>query len=337
MPKGQSVAPTPSIQIKQRPRRNRRSEAIRRLVCETSLSAGNLIQPLFVTEGKKLKTEISSMPGQFRLSLDQLLVTCREAHDLGVPAVALFPALELDKKDARATESKNPSGLYQRAIAEIKAKVPGLAVISDVAMDPYSSDGHDGLVAGDEILNDETLPILGEMAVAQARAGADFVAPSDMMDGRIGFIRRALDEAGFTQVGILSYAAKYASAFYGPFREALDSAPRSGDKKTYQMDPANRREAVREVLLDVAEGADIVMVKPAMAYLDVIAAVRAKVQVPVAAYQVSGEYAMIMAAAARGWIDRDRARNESLIAIRRAGADMILTYFAIEAARDLSN
>jgi porphobilinogen synthase len=336
MASGRSGVPTQPIQMKHRPRRNRRNASIRSLTCETRLTTENLILPLFVCEGKKIKREISSMPGQFRLSIDHLIETCREAHDLGIPAVALFPVVENDKKDKFATESKNPSGLNQRAIAEIKAKVPGLAVISDVAMDPYSTDGHDGVVENDEIINDKTLPILAEMAVAQARAGSDLVAPSDMMDGRIGYIRRALDEAGFSDVGILSYAAKYASAFYGPFREALDSAPRSGDKKTYQMDPANRREAIREVLLDAAEGADIVMIKPAMAYLDVIHAVRAKVQVPVAAYQVSGEYAMIVAAASKGWIDRDRARSESLIAIRRAGADMILTYFALEAARDLA-
>jgi porphobilinogen synthase len=247
--------------------------------------------------------------------------------------VALFPVLPEAKKDKYAKESVNPAGLFQEAIAAIKAKVPHLAVITDVAMDPYSCDGHDGLVENGEIVNDPTLSILAEMAVSQAKAGADIVAPSDMMDGRIGVIRKALDQAGCENVGILSYAAKYASSFYGPFREALDSAPRAGDKKTYQMDPANRREALREVMLDVQEGADMVMVKPALAYLDVIMAVRAKVSVPVAAYQVSGEYAMIKAAAANGWIDGDRAMHETLVAIKRAGADMILSYFALEMAR----
>lgn len=320
----------------QRPRRNRRTSAIRDLVCETVLQPQDLIQPLFVMEGKNARTPIGSMPGQYRLSLDQIIETCREVLDLGIPAVALFPVIPDEKKDSRATESANANGLLQRTISEIKAKVPGLAVISDVAMDPYSTDGHDGLVENGEILNDETLPILVEMALAQAKAGADLVAPSDMMDGRVGAIRRALDAAGFSHVGILSYAVKYASSFYGPFREALDSAPRMGDKKTYQMDPANKREAIREALLDCEEGADIVMVKPALAYLDVISAVREAVKVPVAAYQVSGEYAMIKAAEEKGWIDGTRARNESLLAIKRAGADMILSYFAMEVARDLA-
>ncbi len=318
-----------------RPRRNRRTKAIRDLVRETRLDAGNLILPLFVMEGKNKRHAIKSMPGQSRLTLDHIISTAKEAVDLGIPALALFPVLGDDKKDQRATESTNPDGLLQETIAALKAKVPDIAVIADVAMDPYSSDGHDGLVIGDEIVNDETLEILAAMAVAQARAGADIVAPSDMMDGRVRAIRQALDAAGFADVGILSYAAKYASAFYGPFREALDSAPRSGDKKTYQMDPANRREALREVLLDVQEGADIVMVKPAGAYLDIIQAVRAKVHVPVAAYQVSGEYAMIKAAAERGWIDETRIVEESVLAIRRAGADMILTYFALDLAKRL--
>ncbi len=321
----------------QRPRRNRRTQAIRDLVCETVLRPQDLIQPLFVMEGKNVREAISSMPGQYRLSLDLVIETCREMADLGVPAVALFPVIPNEKKDARATESANPNGLLQRTIAEIKAKVSAMTVISDVAMDPYSTDGHDGVVRDGEILNDETLPILVEMALAQARAGVDFVAPSDMMDGRVGVIRKALDDAGFSNVGILSYAVKYASSFYGPFREALDSAPRMGDKKTYQMDPANKREAIREVRLDCEEGADIVMVKPALAYLDVISAVRDVVDVPVAAYQVSGEYAMIKAAEERGWIDGKRARNEALLAIKRAGADMILTYYAMEVARDFAN
>jgi porphobilinogen synthase len=323
------------LSLPQRPRRNRVSSAIRDLVRETVLHPSDLIFPIFIMEGKNQKIPIGAMPGQYRVTLDNAIEICKEAAQLGIPAVALFPVLPDSSKDKLATESTNSAGLLPRAIAEIKAKVPGLAVISDVAMDPYSSDGHDGLVRDGEIVNDETLPILAAMAVTQARAGADLVAPSDMMDGRVGYIRRALDNAGFDKVGILSYAAKYASSFYGPFREALDSAPRSGDKKTYQMDPANRREAIREAVLDVREGADIVMVKPALAYLDIIAAVRAKVSVPVAAYQVSGEYAMIKAAAEKGWIDGARAMEESLTAIKRAGADMILSYFALEMARQL--
>jgi porphobilinogen synthase len=324
------------VRLPQRPRRNRASSAIRSLVRETELHPNDFILPLFVVDGKKQRIPIGSMPGQFRLSLDQILETCKQASDLGIPAVALFPVLPNAKKDKYAKESVNPKGLLQETINAIKVKVPGLAVIGDIAMDPYSTDGHDGLLIDGEIVNDATLAILGDMAVAQAKAGVDVVAPSDMMDGRIGYIRGVLDSAGFEHVSILSYAAKYASSFYGPFREALDSAPRSGDKKTYQMDPANRREALREVLLDIKEGADIVMVKPALAYLDVIQAIRERVSVPVAAYQVSGEYAMIQAAGERGWIDAPRAMEESLISIKRAGADMILTYFALEMAQRLS-
>jgi porphobilinogen synthase len=276
------------------------------------------------------------MKGQSRLSIDLLVETCKECVDLGIPAVALFPVIDDKKKDKYARESANPKGLLQECISTLKAKVPDIAVIGDVAMDPYSTDGHDGLVEGEEILNDETLPILAEMSIAQARAGVDFVAPSDMMDGRIGYIRKALDEAGFAKTGIISYAAKYASSFYGPFREALDSAPRSGDKKTYQMDFSNKREAMREILLDADQGADVIMIKPALAYLDVIASARARVNLPIAAYQVSGEYALIHAAAERGWIDAEKAMIETLTSIKRAGADMILTYFALEMARKLS-
>jgi porphobilinogen synthase len=332
--KGSLMAKTPAtpVRILQRPRRNRASDSVRNLVRETVLSPHDLILPLFVTGGKNQRVAIGAMPGQFRLSIDRLVETCRKAYDLEIPAVALFPVLPEAKKDPLARESANSKGLLQEAISTLKAKIPELTVISDVAMDPYSSDGHDGLLADGEILNDETLPILAQMAIAQARAGADIIAPSDMMDGRVAYLRRALDEAGFEKVGILAYSAKYASSFYGPFREALDSEPRSGDKKTYQMDPANRREALREALLDVQEGADIVMVKPAGAYLDVIASIRAKVHVPVAAYQVSGEYSMIKAAEKNGWIDGPRAMEESILAIKRAGADMILTYFAIEMA-----
>ena len=312
-----------------RPRRNRRTEAIRRLVRETEVTPAHLVLPLFVCEGKQRRVAIGSMPGVFRLSRDLMVKEARAAWKLGIPAVALFPALPGRLKDRTASESLNPNGLLQQAVRALKDALPELAVITDVAMDPYSSDGHDGLV--DErgrIDNDRTLEILAEMSVAQAQAGADLVAPSDMMDGRVGAIRAALDASGYADTGILAYSAKYCSAFYGPFREALESAPRHGDKQTYQMDPANAREAVREVLLDVAEGADIVMVKPAGPYLDVVRAVREAVQLPVAAYQVSGEYAMLKAASARGWLDEAACVRESLLAIRRAGADLILTYFA---------
>lgn len=315
-----------------RPRRNRASAAIRSLVRETELCPQHFILPMFVVEGRSVEEPIGAMPGVARLSIDRLVETARKAADLGIPAVALFPALPDALKDPFARESANPNGLLQHAVAAIKSVLPQLAVITDVAMDPYSSDGHDGLVQEGRIVNDETLPILAEMALAQAEAGADIVAPSDMMDGRVAFIREALDAHGFTEVAILAYSAKYASAFYGPFREALDSKPRAGDKKTYQMDPANVREARREALLDQEEGADIIMVKPALPYLDVITTVQAAVDLPVAAYQVSGEYAMIQAVAEKGWMAKDALILETLISIRRAGADMILTYFAMEAA-----
>lgn len=316
-----------------RPRRNRRTAATRGLMRETDLSPAHLILPLFVTEGEDTRIPIGAMPGCFRLSLKHTVALAKEAWALGVPALALFPALSDSVKDPRATESLNADGLLQRTVRALKDALPELVVITDVAMDPYSSDGHDGYLEDGQILNDVSLEILASMAVAQAQAGADYVAPSDMMDGRVGVLREALDDAGFTNTGILAYSAKYASSFYGPFREALDSAPRSGDKKTYQMDPANRREALREVLLDVAEGADIVMVKPAMPYLDIIADVSAHVEVPIAAYQVSGEFAMIKAASQNGWINEEAAVAESLTAIRRAGADMILTYFAMDYAK----
>jgi len=318
-----------------RPRRNRRTKAIRGLVQETSLSPGQLIWPMFVCEGKNRREVITSMPDTFRLSRDLLVKEAKLAAKLGIPAIALFPAISNKLKDKTASESLNPNGLLPTTVKAIKNAVPEMAVITDVAMDPYSSDGHDGYVENNEIVNDRTVEILCAMALAQAQAGADLVAPSDMMDGRVGAIRRALDSGGFSGVGILAYSAKYCSAFYGPFREALDSAPRGGDKKTYQMDPANRREALREVLLDVEQGADIVMVKPAMPYLDVIREVKNAVTVPVAAYQVSGEYAMIKAAVARGWLNEEAVIMESLLSIRRAGADMILTYFAKTAARQL--
>ena len=319
-----------------RPRRNRRSTGLRALVRETVLAPSDLLLPLFVVEGRDVEQPVAAMPGVARMSTDRAAACAREAHAAGVPGVALFPALDDSRKDRLATESRNPDGLLQRAVRDIKEGAPDALVITDVAMDPYSSDGHDGVVTDDgRIDNDATLPILADMAVSQAAAGADMVAPSDMMDGRVAAIRSALDAAGYTDTGILAYSAKYASAFYGPFREALDSAPRHGDKQTYQMDPGNVREAVREAHLDAAEGADIVMVKPALAYLDVIAAVRQAVELPVAAYNVSGEYAMLKAAAANGWIEEAPARREMLTAIKRAGADVILSYWALEVAREL--
>ncbi len=316
-------------------RRNRRSEAIRSLVRETVVTPADLIWPLFVVDGTDQRIPIPSMPGCQRQSIDVVVEEARQAHALGIPAIALFPVIDPSLKDPTAAESARKDGLLPRAIRELKEAAPELAVVTDVAMDPYSSDGHDGLVHQGRILNDETLEILASMAICQAEAGADLVAPSDMMDGRIGYIRDALDDAGFEETGILAYSAKYASSFYGPFRDALDSAPEEGDKKTYQMDPANAREALREVELDVMEGADMVMFKPAMPYLDVIAMIAAEVEVPVAAYQVSGEYAMLKAAAENGWLDGDAVFAESLLAIKRAGADMILTYAAKDFAAGL--
>ena len=316
-----------------RPRRLRRTENLRRMARETRLSVDNLVAPLFVIGGDGVRQAIPSMPGQYRLSIDLLTEEALRLHGLGIPAVALFPALDAAQKDPTAREALNPDGLYPAAVRTLKKAAPELLVITDVALDPYSSDGHDGLVHDGRVLNDETLEVLAAMAVVQARAGADVIAPSDMMDGRVGAIRAALDDAGFTETALLAYTAKYASAYYGPFRDALDSAPRAGrdvpgDKKTYQMDPANAREALRELALDLEEGADMVMVKPAVNYLDVIYRVRELADVPVAAYHVSGEYAMIQAAAANGWLDERAAATETLLAIRRAGADVILTYFA---------
>ncbi len=319
-----------------RPRRNRRTASLRAMLRETELTPAHLILPLFVTEGKNQRSPIRSMPGIDRLSRDLIIKEAKRALGLGIGSVALFPVIAEALKDTIASASALDDGLLQRTIRDLKAAVPGITVITDVAMDPYSSDGHDGLVNGGKILNDESLPLLAAMALAQARAGADIVAPSDMMDGRVGYLRRALDAQGFTDVGILAYTAKYASSFYGPFREALDSAPKHGDKKTYQMDPANRREALLEAELDVKEGADMIMVKPALAYLDVIMAVKAAVNVPVAAYHVSGEYAMVKAAGQLGWLDPNAAMLESLLAIRRAGADAILTYAAMETAERLN-
>jgi porphobilinogen synthase len=322
-----------------RPRRNRKTDAIRRLVRETHLGTGDLIAPLFVKEGTNLREEIKTMPGVYRLSIDELVKECRELYSLGIPCVSLFPAIEEKLKDTRASEAYNPNGLYQRAIKEVKNAIPELMVMTDVALDPYSSDGHDGLVdqKTGEILNDVTLEVLAKMAIVQAKAGADIVGPSDMMDGRIGYIRDAMDEENLINVTIMSYAAKYASAFYGPFRDALGSAPKKGDKKTYQMDYANVREALREAYLDESEGADILMVKPGLPYLDVIKTLRDNTTLPIAAYNISGEYAMVKAAAAMGMLDEEKAMIEMLWAFKRAGSDMILTYFAKDAARVLNS
>jgi porphobilinogen synthase len=318
-----------------RPRRNRRNAAIRGLVRETVLHANDLILPLFLHE-KEVDEDIDSMPGCRRWSVAGLVNEVGEAAAVGVRAVVLFPAIDASLKTPKAEECSNPEGLVPRAIAAIKNAHPEVAVITDVALDPYNSDGHDGLVAEDgRILNDETVAVLCQQALCHANAGADIISPSDMMDGRVAAIRAALDDGDHHEVNILSYTAKYASAYYGPFRGALESAPKSGDKKTYQMDPANVREALREAELDVAEGADAVMVKPAGPYLDIIRAVRETVDVPVAAYQVSGEYLMIKSAAADGWLDEEKIVMESLLGIKRAGADMILTYFAKQAAARL--
>ncbi|MBX3728590.1 MAG: porphobilinogen synthase [Candidatus Sumerlaeia bacterium] len=317
----------------QRPRRNRATPGVRNLVRETHLHAHDLVWPMFVVEGDGRREPIGAMPGIDRLGIDLLVAEAERAHALGVPAVALFPALDDRLKNSTGTESLNPEGLLPRAIRALKRALPDLVVITDVALDPYSSDGHDGLYRDGRIVNDETLPLLAGMAVVQAAAGADVVAPSDMMDGRVAAIRAALDNAGHTDTAICSYCVKYASAFYGPFREALDSAPRAGDKKTYQMDPANAREVVREVALDEAEGADWLLVKPGLPYLDIVQRVRQATALPVAAYHVSGEYAMLRAAAHNGWLDYDRCLLESLTALKRAGADILFTYGAVDAAR----
>ena len=315
-----------------RPRRNRKSETIRSFVRETSLSVSNLIYPLFVTEGENVREEIASMPGMYRLSPDLVLKEIEECFAKGLKAFSLFPRFREEQKDSLASESHREENFYLNTVRLIKKNFPEACIMTDTAMDPYSSDGHDGLVKDGKILNDETLEILGKMALAQARAGADIIGPSDMMDGRVGYIRGVLDRAGFTEVSVMSYTAKYASAFYGPFRDALDSAPKFGDKKTYQMDPGNVREALSEADADTEEGADFLMVKPAMPYLDVIRMLHEHYALPVAAYQVSGEYAMLKAAARNGWLDGPKTMLESLLCIRRAGAQVILTYFAKEAA-----
>lgn len=318
----------------QRLRRLRQHESLRRMVRETRLSPSDLIYPMFVMEGKDQRREIASMPGQFRLSIDLLVKEAGEVAGLGIPAVMLFGIP--DRKDERGTSGYDPNGVVQRAIKAVKDHVPGVLVITDVCIDEYTTHGHCGIVKDGRILNDETLECLRAMAKTHAESGADMVAPSDMMDGRVAAIRSELDRAGFPELPIMAYAAKFASCFYAPFRDAAGSAPQFGDRQSYQMDPANRREALREIALDVEEGADIVMVKPALPYLDVIAAARAQTSLPVAAYQVSGEYSMIKAAGKAGWLDESRAMLESLLAIKRAGADLILTYFAKDAARSLS-
>lgn len=322
------------LDILERPRRNRKSSAIRDLVRETELSVKDLVYPVFIMEGREKEESIPSMPGMTRKTVDVLLKEVEECVSLGISAIAPFPSIEEIKKDRIGSESYNPDGLVPTCVRAVKDKFPDVVVMTDVALDPFNSDGHDGIVAeSGEILNDETVEVLCKMAVCHAKAGADFLCPSDMMDGRIGAIRKALDAERLLNTSILAYSAKYASAFYGPFRDALDSAPKAGDKKTYQMDPGNRIEAIREVALDIAESADVVMVKPACYYLDVLREVANFSKAPVAAYQVSGEYAMLCAAAENGWLDRNRVILESLTGIKRAGAKIIWTYFAKEAAR----
>jgi len=323
-----------------RNRRLRASESIRRLVRETTLTPDDFLVPLFVTEGKAIKEEIPSMPNYFRLSLDNLEKEVKELWKMGLCSVLLFVKVDDKLKDNKGTEALNPDGLMQRAIKTVKNACPQMLVMTDVALDPFSSYGHDGIVAEGQILNDETAELLAEMSVSHANAGADFVAPSDMMDGRILTIREALEDEGFLNTGIMAYSAKYASAFYGPFRDALDSAPVDianvpKDKKTYQMDYANRYEAIKETQMDIDEGADIVMVKPGLCYLDIVREIKNEVEVPVAVYQVSGEYAMLKAAAEKGWLDHDAVMLEQLTAIKRAGADIIASYFAKDFIRTL--
>tara|TARA_R110002072_G_scaffold70161_4_gene169740 strand:- start:124 stop:1098 length:975 start_codon:yes stop_codon:yes gene_type:complete len=315
-----------------RPRRNRKSEAVRRMVEETKVRTDDFIFPLFLLEGANDKIEVDSMPGIYRLGLDKILKEIEACLKLGINAFDVFPVVPEHYKDKTATKSFDPNFFYQKALKRIKSEFPEAAIMTDVALDPYNSDGHDGLVKNGEILNDETLEVLGKMALAQAETGIDIIGPSDMMDGRVAYIREALDDNGFKNVSIMSYTAKYASAFYGPFRDALDSAPKSGDKKTYQMNPANQREALIEADLDVEEGADFLMVKPALAYLDVIKLLKDNYAQPIAAYNVSGEYAMLKAAGMKGWLDYDRVMAETLLSIKRAGADVILTYHAKEFA-----
>jgi porphobilinogen synthase len=318
-----------------RGRRMRQSKAFRRMVRETKLSVDDLILPLFAVDGKSVKNPIPSMPGQFQMSIDNVVKACQTAFDMGIPAVILFGLP--DEKDALGTRAYAKDGIVQRAVKAAKDKLPDLALITDVCLCQYTDHGHCGIIDGHTIDNDASLDLLARTALSHAQAGADMVAPSDMMDGRVAEIRNALDEKDFSQVPIMAYAAKYCSSYYGPFREAADSAPQFGDRRTYQMDPANAQEAIREVTMDAEEGADIIMVKPALAYLDIICRVRDEVDLPVAAYNVSGEYAMIKAADKMGWLDSTRVMMETLIAIKRAGADLILTYFALDAARELQS
>ena len=322
--------------LQRRNRILRKNPAIRNLVAETILTPNDFIVPLFIDEGENIKTEIASMPGYYRNSLDITVKEVKDLWNMGLKSVLLFIKAKDELKDNTGKEAWNPDGLMQRSIKAIKDAVPEIVVTTDVALDPYSSYGHDGIVKDGEIVNDETVDALVKMSLSHAQAGADFVAPSDMMDGRIGAIREAFEESGFNKMGIMAYSAKYASCFYGPFRDALDSAPGFGDKKTYQMNYANRIEAIKETLMDVEEGADIVMVKPALAYLDIIREVKNAVNVPVSAYNISGEYAMIKAAAKMGWLDEDKAILETLTAIKRAGTDLIATYFAKDAVKMLS-
>lgn len=321
------------IQLSHRPRRNRKSAAIRALVEETKVTTDDLIFPIFLLDGKNQKVEVASMPGIFRLSTDLVLKEVEECLNLGIRAFDIFPVVEESLKDKTATKSYDPNFFYLRALREVKKQFPEACIMTDVAMDPYSSDGHDGLVEEGKIVNDETLEILGKMALAQAETGIDILGPSDMMDGRVGYLREVLDSNGFTDVSIMSYTAKYASGFYNPFRDALDSAPKFGDKKTYQMNPANSREAMIEAALDTDEGADFLMVKPALAYLDIIKLLKDNSDLPIAAYNVSGEYSMVKAAAQKGWLDGERVAKEMLLSMKRAGADIILTYFAKEFAQ----
>ena len=316
-----------------RPRRNRKNSAIRDMLAETQLGAQHLIYPIFLKDGKGIKEEVASLPNNFRWSLDMLLPEIESCLNLGIRTFDIFPAVDEALKDQTASYSWASDNFYLEAIRQIKARFPEAVIMTDVAMDPYSSDGHDGLVQNGQILNDETLPILAKMTLAQAQAGADIIGPSDMMDGRVGYLRKALDADGFTDVSIMSYTAKYASAFYGPFRDALNSAPKLGDKKTYQMNPANKREALLEAQLDFEEGADILMVKPALCYLDIITLLKESFPLPVTAYNVSGECAMVYAAAQKGWLNYEHAMSEMLLSMRRAGADGILTYFAKDFAQ----
>jgi len=321
------------MHLQRRNRTLRNNASIRSLVAETSLSANDFIAPLFIDEGKDSLYEIPSMPGYYRRSLDLTIKEVQELWSMGIKSVLLFVKAKDEVKDNTGKEAWNKNGLMQQSIKAIKDAVPEIVVMTDVALDPYSSFGHDGIVKDGEIINDDTVEVLVKMSLSHAAAGADFVAPSDMMDGRIGAIRKGLEQSGYTKTGIMAYSAKYASCFYGPFRDALDSAPGFGDKKTYQMDYANRIEAIKETLMDVEEGADIVMVKPALAYLDIIREVKNAVSVPVSAYNISGEYAMIKAAAKMGWLNEEKAILETLTAIKRAGADLIATYFAKDAAK----